>query len=72
MKCREHDWTIEWLHADCRPNGGFAPRVVDRRCRKCGEWRRGPFDAEAWRAHYTDVRERMEWDALLSQPAHQA
>lgn len=68
MTCRSHDWKPELLHTHsirrcCKP---FA---IDYLCRKCGAWRRGPYDAAAWNAHVEDVCERIRWDAALSAPS---
>jgi hypothetical protein len=69
VKCREHDWKPELLHSLPREDGSQVPSSIDYLCRKCGEWRSGPYDRAAWLAHGDDVLERIRWDALLNAPA---
>lgn len=68
MTCREHDWKPDMMHARDEGDRYVAERL-SYICRKCGEWRDGPWDAAAWKEHYEDVMERMRWDALLLAPA---
>jgi hypothetical protein len=69
VKCREHDWKPELLHCDRGLRGEAKPRAIDYLCRKCGEWRSGPYDRAAWLAHGDDVLDRIRWNALLNAPA---